>query len=72
MEQLALPIAAACKNGCAAPVAGNSITGLGHVCRRCNVIEWGESLATSRDPYYRALGDRLLADTGSRPRAALS
>lgn len=63
MTQLALPIPPACKNRCAAPVVGHSITGRGHVCRACNEAEWGSSLAANPDPYYARLGRALLADS---------
>ena len=42
---------------CGAPAVGHSITGEGHVCKRCNAIEWGESLRT----YWPEMSRKLLA-----------
>lgn len=70
--QLALPLVPCCKTpGCRAVVVGNSITGSGHVCRVCNVAEWGSSLAANPDPYYASLGRELLADA-ARPHGTLT
>lgn len=59
-----LSILVFCKRpGCLEAVVGHSITGEGQVCRRHNIEEWGRSLASNREPYFRRLGMRLLADT---------
>jgi hypothetical protein len=62
-EQLALPIAPVCKQDCDQAVVGHSVTGNGHVCKRCNEREWGEALLGSPYSDYRMLGQRLIADS---------
>ena len=59
-EQTQFALARCKEPGCAQPVVGSSITGVGHVCARHNEIEWGRALAANRDGYYRNLGRRLL------------
>lgn len=59
MTQLTLDIALC---SCGAPAVASSITGTGHVCSACNTAEWGRALARNKDPYFRAMGLRLLAD----------
>jgi hypothetical protein len=62
--ELLLP---SCKFGCAAPIVGHSITGEGHVCKWHNAEEWGRSLASNPESYYRRLGSQLLADATRLP-----